>query len=61
MAEEEFFYTEVFSPDYLRKFKVEKILFEGRTKYQYVECFANPLFGKLLFLDKKIQSAEVDE
>jgi spermidine synthase len=61
MTDEEFFYTEVFSPDYLRKFKVEKILFEGRTKFQQVECFANALFGKILFLDKKIQSAEIDE
>lgn len=61
MTEEELFYTEVFSPDYLRKFKVEKIFFEGRTKYQHVECFSNALFGKILFLDKKIQSAEVDE
>ena len=61
MPEDELFYTEVFSPDYLRKFKVEKIFFEGRTKYQNVECFSNALFGKMLFLDRKIQSAEVDE
>lgn len=61
MSEEELFYTERFSPDYLRKFKVEKLFFEGRTEYQHVECFSNALFGKMLFLDKKIQSAEVDE
>lgn len=61
MTKEDVFYTEIFSPDYLRKFKVEKIFFDGRTKYQRVECFSNALFGKILFLDKKIQSAEVDE
>ena len=61
MTKEELFYTEVFSPDYLRKFKVKKLLFDGRTKYQHVECFSNALLGKVLFLDKKIQSAEVDE
>jgi spermidine synthase len=55
------FYTEVFTRDYYRKFRVEKIFFEGRTKFQFVQCFANALFGKVLFLDKKIQSAKVDE
>jgi spermidine synthase len=55
------FYTEVFTQDYMRKFRVEKIFFEGRTKFQYVQCFANGLFGKVLFIDRKIQSAQVDE
>ena len=61
MTDEGLFYTEVFTEDYVRKFKVEKIFFEGRTKYQYVQCFSNALFGKVLFLDRKIQSAQVDE
>jgi spermidine synthase len=61
MTDEGLFYTEVFTHDYVRKFKVEKIFFEGRTKYQYVQCFSNALFGKVLFLDRKIQSAQVDE
>lgn len=60
-ADKDLFYTEVFTQDYLRKFKVEKVFFEGRTKFQFVHCFANALFGKVLFLDRKIQSAEVDE
>jgi spermidine synthase len=61
MTYEGFFYNEVFTHDYVRKFKVEKIFFEGRTKYHYVQCFSNVLFGKVLFLDRKIQSAQVDE
>ncbi len=61
MTDEGLFYTEVFTHDYVRKFKVEKIFFEGQTKYQYVQCFSNALFGKVLFLDRKIQSAQVDE
>jgi spermidine synthase len=60
-TDKKLFYTEVFTQDYFRKFKVEKIFFEGRTKYQYVQCFSNALFGKILFLDNKIQSAQVDE
>jgi spermidine synthase len=61
MTDKELFYSEAFTHDYVRKFKVENIFFEGRTKYQYVQCFSNALFGKVLFLDKKIQSAQVDE
>jgi spermidine synthase len=61
MTYEGFFYNEVFTHDYVRKFKVENIFFEGRTKYHYVQCFSNVLFGKVLFLDRKIQSAQVDE
>jgi spermidine synthase len=40
---------------------VEKVLFEGKTKYQYVQIFENRILGKMLFLDKKIQSAAIDE
>lgn len=61
MAEEELYYTELFSPGYVRKFKVEKVFFKGRTKHQHVECFSNALFGKILFLDRQIQSAQIDE
>jgi len=61
MDKEGSFYTEVFTTGYTRKFMVEKVFFEGRTKYQHVKCFSNALFGKILFLDQKIQSAEVDE
>jgi spermidine synthase len=60
-ADKDLFYTETFTQDYIRKFRVEKIFFEGRTKLQYIQCFANGLFGKVLFIDKKIQSAQVDE
>ena len=61
MTDKELYCTEVFTHDYLRKFKVDKIFFEGRTKYQYVQCFLNVFFGKVLFIDRKIQSAQVDE
>lgn len=61
MTGEGFFYTEPFTDGFFRLFQVDQLIFEGKTKYQLVHCFRNRLFGKMLFLDKKIQSAEIDE
>lgn len=61
MTDEDAFVTETFTDDYVRKFRANKYFFEGRTKFQYVQCFFNSFFGKVLFLDGKIQSAELDE
>jgi spermidine synthase len=55
------FFYEPFTPHYRRGFLVDRVLFEGRTHFQDVQCFVNPLFGKMLFLDGKIQSAQLDE
>ena len=40
---------------------MERVYFEGKTKFQYVQIFDNNILGKTLFLDKKIQSAAIDE
>lgn len=61
MASEGFYYIEPFTEDFLRLFKVDEIYYQGRTKFQLVQCFQNKIFGKVLFLDKKIQSAQIDE
>ena len=61
MDREGFFFQESFSDHFLRRFAVDEIYFRGRTAIQFVDCFHNPLMGKMLFLDKKIQSAEIDE
>lgn len=55
------YFHEPFTEDLVRLFFMDKIIYEGRTKYQLVHIFANKVFGKMLFLDKKIQSAQVDE
>ncbi len=55
------YFGEPFTDDFIRQFYIEKIIYEGRTKYQLVSIFANQVFGKMLFLDKKIQSAQIDE
>jgi spermidine synthase len=61
MTDKDVFVIETFTKDYVRSFKVDELFFEGRTKFQFVQCFSNSFFGKVLFLDQKIQSAELDE
>lgn len=61
MIDEGFYFKEGFTGHLIRNIKVERVYYEGRTKYQYVQIFDNKLLGKMLFLDKKIQSAEIDE
>ncbi len=55
------FFIEPFTADFFRNFHIEKIIYEGKTKQQLVHIFANRVFGKVLFLDRRIQSAEIDE
>ncbi len=61
MGNEEKYYSETLSENMIRWFTVDKLYFSGRTDYQNVDCFYNRSLGKLLFLDEKIQSAQVDE
>jgi len=55
------YFIELYTENLLRKIKIDKLYFEGRTKYQKVICFSNEYLGKTLFLDEKIQSAQIDE
>ncbi|MCX7973188.1 MAG: polyamine aminopropyltransferase [Candidatus Aminicenantes bacterium] len=55
------YFHEPFTEDLVRLFFMDEIVYEGQTKYQLVHIFANKVFGKMLFLDKKVQSAQVDE
>jgi spermidine synthase len=52
---------EPFTESFGRRLKVEKYYYQGKTRYQFVQCFYNQFLGKVLFLDKKIQSAQIDE
>jgi len=61
MVDEGFYYFEPFIDDFSRYFKVDKIYYQGKTKYQLVQFFHSKVFGKILFLDNKIQSAQIDE
>jgi spermidine synthase len=55
------YFHEPFTEDLVRLFFMDKIIYEGKTRYQQIHIFASKVFGKMLFLDKKIQSAQVDE
>jgi spermidine synthase len=61
MTKDGFYFAETYTENLIRNIKVEKIIFEGKTKHQYVQIFENRMMGKMLFLDKKIQSAAIDE
>jgi spermidine synthase len=61
MTKDGFYFIETYTENLIRNIKVEKVIFEGKTKYQYVQIFENRMLGKMLFLDKKIQSAAIDE
>lgn len=54
-------YEEYFTP-YLRyDYLVKNIIYQGNTRFQHVDIVDLYSFGKTLFLDGKIQSAEIDE
>jgi spermidine synthase len=55
------YYFEPFTKSFARRFRIDKLYYKGNTEYQHVQCFYNEFFGKILFLDEKIQSAEIDE
>ncbi|GJQ62259.1 MAG: hypothetical protein SCALA702_13120 [Melioribacteraceae bacterium] len=42
------------------KYVVDEILYQGKSNYQEIEIIQNPLFGKMMFLDKDLQLAETD-
>jgi len=54
-------FIQKYTDDAMFQYRIEKIYFSGKTKYQKVDIVQVILFGKSLFLDDKIQSAEVDE
>jgi len=54
-------YEEYFTP-YLRfDYLVKRVLYQGATRFQNVDIVDLYSFGKTLFLDGKIQSAQIDE
>lgn len=61
MAGEKSYFFEPFTESFGKRIKVEKFYYQGKTKYQFVQCFYNKFLGKVLFLDKRIQSAQIDE
>ncbi|WP_214096328.1 polyamine aminopropyltransferase [Candidatus Methylacidithermus pantelleriae] len=48
-------------PDLFRGVALESIVYSGRTQFQEVSIVDTPSFGRLLLLDGKTQSSELDE
>lgn len=61
MKQEGLYFFEFFAESIIKGIKVDELYFQGQTKHQFIQIFRNPILGKVLFLDKKIQSAQIDE
>lgn len=55
------YYVEQHSSSLRFAYRVRRPIFSGRTRFQKVDILELDVFGKTVFLDEKIQSAEVDE
>jgi len=49
------------SQNLIQLHSIEEVLYTGRTKFQAIDIIRSGSYGKLLVLDDKIQSSEVDE
>jgi spermidine synthase len=49
------------SEDFFQLYRLDEVLYDGRTKYQSVRVVRTRAFGTCLVLDGKIQSSERDE
>jgi len=54
-------FSEMYTPDMVFSYSVREVLFSGQTSFQKVDVVLTGAFGKALFLDGKMQSAEIDE
>ena len=59
--DEGLYFFEQFPGGMVRGIKIDKVYYDGKTDYQHVQIFDSPPLGKVLFLDRKIQSAQIDE
>ncbi len=57
---DKWFYDRI-SRNLIQLHSIEEVLYTGQTKFQSIEIIRSGSFGKLLVLDGKIQSSEVDE
>ncbi len=59
--EESLWFVEPYTKNLRFEYRVRKVIWSGETKYQKVDLIDIYAFGKSLFLDGKLQSAEIDE
>ncbi len=61
MESDNLWFREHFTDNLIYSYRVKEVLASVRTKFQKVDVLNLHPFGKTLFLDGKIQSAEIDE
>ncbi len=61
MNPEGLWFKEIFTDNLLFGYRVRDVLFSGQSKFQKIDILDLYAYGKTLFLDNKIQSAEIDE
>ena len=61
MNPEGLWFKEIFTDNLLFGYRVKRVLFSGQSKFQKIDILDLYAYGKTLFLDNKIQSAEIDE
>lgn len=54
-------FTEILIDGYSHNFKIQKVIFSGKTRFQQADIIKTKEFGKILFIDRKIQLATKDE
>ncbi len=54
-------FWEEFTEHLLYGYRVKNYIYSGRSQFQQIDILELGVFGKTLFLDRKIQSAQVDE
>ena len=61
MNPEGLWFKEIFTDNLIFGYRVKEVLYTGHSKYQKIDILDLYAYGKTLFLDNKIQSAEIDE
>jgi len=61
MNPEGLWFREIFTDNLIFGYRVKKVLYSGHSKFQKIDILDLYAYGKTLFLDNKIQSAQLDE
>lgn len=57
----EFWFKEYHSQHHGLFFRIERILFQKKSRYQQIDIVESPVFGKVLLLDGLVMTTELDE
>ncbi len=61
MNPEGLWFREIFTDNLIFGYRVKRVLYSGQSRFQKIDILDLYAYGKTLFLDNKIQSAQIDE